>query len=111
MGQTLGLMTTTANRSCVISTLRCVFVAIVAETIRVSELSSNKNNDESSSSFDLKRLVSPLIAVAGVSIIELYGAADCESCLIGDALSFAQPIGMYSIFIVGDFKIFSIPSD
>lgn len=100
MGQTLGLMTTTANRSCVISTLRCVFVAIVAETIRVSKLSSNKSKDESSSSFDLKRLVSPLIAVAGVSIIELYGATDCESCLIGDILSFAQPIGFGTGYIL-----------
>lgn len=101
MGQTLGLMTTTANRSCVISTLRCVFVAIVAETARVSKLSpSNEKESGTSSTFDLKRLVSPLVAVAGVGIIELFGATDCDNCWIGDALSFAQPIGFGTGYIL-----------
>ena len=53
LGQTLGLLTTTASRSCVICSMHCVFVAIIAEFTRISRLSS----EDESSSFDLKRLI------------------------------------------------------
>jgi len=53
LGQTLGLLTTTASRSCVICSMHCVFVAIIAELTRISRLSS----EDESSSFDLKRLI------------------------------------------------------
>ena len=84
LGQTVGLLTTTASRSCVICTLHCVFVAAVAEFMRVSRSAND-------SKFDLMRLIPAAVAVAGVAIVELKGAGGAPS--IGDALSFAQPIG------------------
>ena len=84
LGQTLGLLTTTASRSCVICTLHCVFVAAVAEFVRVAR-------SKVDSKFDFKRLVPAAIAVLGVAIVEIKGAGGAPN--IGDALSFAQPIG------------------
>lgn len=87
LGQSIGLLTTTPSRSCVICSLNCIFVAIVAELMRV-----NATKDRGySTSFDLKKLVPALIAVAGVAIIELKGAAGDPT--IGDLISFSQPIG------------------
>jgi len=85
LGQTLGLLTTTASRSCVICTLHCVFVAIVAEWTRV------QTSKDDTSSFNLMRLIPAAVAVTGVAIVELQGAGGAPT--IGDALSFAQPIG------------------
>ena len=84
LGQTLGLLTTTASRSCVICSLHCVFVAIVAEVMRTSQTNGK-------TTFDSSRLAPALVAVIGVAIVELQGAAGAPT--IGDALSFAQPIG------------------
>lgn len=87
LGQLIGLINTTPSRSCVICSLNCIFVAIVAETLRV-----NSAKDRGYlASFDLKKLIPALIAVAGVAIIELKGAAGDPN--IGDLISFAQPIG------------------
>ncbi|OEU17463.1 hypothetical protein FRACYDRAFT_184754 [Fragilariopsis cylindrus CCMP1102] len=71
IGQTLGLITTTSSKSCVICSMHCVFVAIVAEVWR--------------------QLLPAAVAVLGVAIVELKGAGGSPT--IGDALSFAQPIG------------------
>ena len=97
LGQTLGLLSTTASKSCVICSLHCVFVAIVAEAMRVSrakesavgamETATTSNNTD----FDFKRLLPAAVAVAGVAVVELQGGAGGPN--IGDALSFAQPIG------------------
>lgn len=84
LGQTLGLLSTTASRSCVICTLHCVFVAAVAEFMRVSKSAGQK-------SFDFMRLVPAAVAVIGVAIVELKGAGGAPT--VGDLLSFAQPIG------------------
>mmetsp|Transcript_25642 Transcript_25642/g.36164 ORF Transcript_25642/g.36164 Transcript_25642/m.36164 type:complete len:460 (+) Transcript_25642:233-1612(+) len=84
LGQTLGLLSTTASRSCVICTLHCVFVAIVAEWTRVQ-------TSNIAVPFNLMRLVPAAVAVTGVAIVELQGAGGAPT--IGDALSFAQPIG------------------
>lgn len=84
LGQTLGLMTTTASKSCVICSLHCVFVATIAEIWRVQRSTTE-------TSFDPKRLIPAILAVLGVGIIELQGAGGAPT--IGDALSFAQPIG------------------
>jgi len=84
LGQTLGLMTTTASKSCVICSLNCVFVAVVAEVWRVSRSTAETK-------FDYTRLIPAMIAVVGVAIVELKGAGGAPT--IGDALSFAQPIG------------------
>lgn len=83
LGQTLGLLTTTASKSCVICSLNCIFVAALAEWTRV------KKSDDGV--FDLTRLIPALVAVAGVAIIELKGAGGAPT--IGDLFSLAQPIG------------------
>ena len=87
LGQSIGLLTTTPSRACVICSLNCIFVAIIAEVWRVN---SSKERGYSTN-FDLKKLVPALIAVAGVAIIELKGAAGDPT--IGDLISFSQPIG------------------
>ena len=80
-------MTTTPSRACVICSLNCIFVAIVAELSRV-----NSTKDRGyKTNFDLKKLIPALIAVAGVAIIELKGAAGNPT--IGDLICFSQPIG------------------
>lgn len=84
LGQTLGLLTTTASKACVICSMHCVFVAVVAEFYRV-------NRSKVETQYDLKRLLPAALAVAGVAIVELQGAGGAPT--IGDALSFAQPIG------------------
>lgn len=87
IGQLIGLITTTPSRSCVICSLNCIFVAILAELMRVNK----RNDDGYSTNFDLKKLIPALIAVTGVAIIELKGAAGGPT--VGDLISFAQPIG------------------
>lgn len=87
IGQILGLLTTTASRSCVICSLHCVFVAVVAEMAR----SSRRPSGSPTAAFDTKRLGPAALAVIGVAIVELQGAAGAPN--IGDLLSFAQPIG------------------
>ena len=93
LGQTLGLLTTTASRSCVICSMHCVFVAVLAEYWRVSKASSDAAiaGTDTDEKFDLKRLLPAALAVVGVAIVELKGAGGAPT--IGDALSFAQPIG------------------
>lgn len=91
LGQTLGLLTTTASRSCVICTLHCVFVAAVAEFMRVQQACEIEANSTECNSFDFMKLLPAAVAVAGVAIVELKGAGGAPS--IGDLLSFAQPIG------------------
>ena len=87
LGQTVGLMTTTPSKSCVICSLNCIFVALVAELWRVSAAEERGYNTQ----FDAKKLIPALVGVAGVAIIELKGSAG--EPVIGDLLSFAQPIG------------------
>jgi len=88
LGQTLGLLSTTASKSCVICSMHCVFVAVVAEYMRNQTARQAGRTD---SEFDTKRLLPAAVAVAGVAIIELQGAAGDPT--IGDLFSFAQPIG------------------
>jgi drug/metabolite transporter (DMT)-like permease len=84
LGQTLGLLTTTASKSCVICSMHCVFVAVIAELWRVQR-------SQGETKFDLSRLLPAAVAVLGVAIVELKGSGGAPN--IGDALSFAQPIG------------------
>jgi drug/metabolite transporter (DMT)-like permease len=82
LGQLLGLLTTTASKSCVICSLHCVFVAAFAEFVR---------SRESELPFNVQVLLPAALAVTGVGIVELSGGAGAAN--IGDLLSFAQPIG------------------
>lgn len=98
LGQSIGLLTTSASKSCVICSMHCVFVAILAEALRVQRVNhlistgvlDAEEEDKKNTSFNLLRLVPAAVAVLGVSIVELNGA---EAPTIGDAISFAQPIG------------------
>ena len=98
LGQTVGLLTTTASKSCVICSMHCVFVAVIAEIWRVQNVNSNAssvtnsvNGEANNTQFDVLRLLPAAVAVIGVAIVELWGAGGSPT--IGDALSFAQPIG------------------
>ena len=82
LGQLLGLLSTTASKSCVICSLHCVFVAAVAELWR---------SRETQLPYNARVLVPAALAVVGVAIVELSGGAGAAN--IGDLLSFAQPIG------------------
>ena len=90
LGQTVGLLTTTASKSCVICSMHCVFVAAVAEYWRSNRAKEAKAPEEQHK-YDTMRLLPAAIAVLGVAIVELKGAGGAPT--IGDALSFAQPIG------------------
>ena len=87
VGQLVSLQTTTPSRACVICSLNCIFVAIVAELMRVNSTKERGYTTD----FDLRKLIPALIAVTGVAIIELKGAAGDPT--IGDLIAFAQPIG------------------
>lgn len=101
LGQTVGLMTTTPSRACVICSLNCIFVAIVSEYMRVNIATTNiiaiddnidRDDDKATNlKFNLMKLIPALIAVVGVAIIELKGAAGNPT--IGDLICFSQPIG------------------
>lgn len=96
LGQTLGLMTTTASKSCVICSMHCVFVAVVAEIWRVQNYNKeypqqDSSNPDDCAKFNVKQLLPAAVAVIGVAIVELKGSGGSPT--VGDALSFAQPIG------------------
>jgi drug/metabolite transporter (DMT)-like permease len=93
LGQTVGLLTTTASKSCVICSMHCVFVALVAEVWRVQKASKEAviHNNNDAAQFDVSQLIPAAVAVIGVAIVELTGSGGSPT--IGDALSFSQPIG------------------
>eukprot|EP00443_Scrippsiella_acuminata_P038054 CAMPEP_0115194052 /NCGR_PEP_ID=MMETSP0270-20121206/13875_1 /TAXON_ID=71861 /ORGANISM="Scrippsiella trochoidea, Strain CCMP3099" /LENGTH=359 /DNA_ID=CAMNT_0002607349 /DNA_START=213 /DNA_END=1288 /DNA_ORIENTATION=+ len=76
LGQALGLMTTTAAKSCFICTLNVVFVSLVVGFTRKK--------------FDPQAAIAAVLAVSGVAFLELVGS---QPFVLGDALSLAQPIG------------------
>jgi len=76
IGQAIGLMTTTASKSCFICSLNVVFVALVLG-ITAGRL-------------DPRALLAALIAATGVGFLELAGS---QQFVIGDLFSLAQPIG------------------
>jgi drug/metabolite transporter (DMT)-like permease len=93
LGQTVGLLTTTASKSCVICSMHCVFVALIAEVWRVEKVSKEAliDNNTDTAQFDVSQLIPAAVAVIGVAIVELKGSGGSPT--IGDALSFSQPIG------------------
>lgn len=76
IGQAIGLMTTTAAKSCFICTLNVVFVSMVVGFMK------NK--------FDPKAAAAAVLAVSGVAFLELAGS---QQFVVGDLFSLAQPIG------------------
>ena len=84
--------------------MHCVFVATVAEVWRVQKanevtsLKGGRSGEDNPAEFDLKQLLPALVAVIGVAIVELKGAGGAPT--IGDALSFAQPIGFGTGYLI-----------
>jgi len=76
IGQAVGLMTTTASKSCFICSLNVVFVAMIVGITKRK--------------FDPQTLCAAVLAVAGVGFLELAGS---QQFVIGDLISLAQPIG------------------
>ncbi|CAJ1371418.1 unnamed protein product [Effrenium voratum] len=76
IGQAIGLMTTTASKSCFICSLNVVFVAMIIGVTKRK--------------FDPQTLAAAVLAVAGVGFLELAGS---QQFVIGDLISLAQPIG------------------
>ena len=76
IGQAIGLMTTTASKSCFICSLNVVFVAMIIGITKRK--------------FDPQTLAAAVLAVAGVGFLELAGS---QQFVIGDLISLAQPIG------------------
>lgn len=76
IGQAIGLMTTTASKSCFICSLNVVFVAMIVGITKRK--------------FDPQTLAAAVLAVAGVGFLELAGS---QQFVIGDLISLAQPIG------------------
>ena len=91
LGQLIGLLTTTASRSCVICSLHCVFVAAIAEFMRSSSSGGGSSGATTKRQFDARVLAPAALAVIGVSIVELWGAGGAPT--VGDWISLAQPIG------------------
>ena len=102
IGQTLGLMTTTSSKSCVICSMHCVFVAIFAEIWRGQKCSSQDKDicslDNPANQLEVKTLLPAAIAILGVAVVELKGAGGRPT--VGDALSFAQPIGFGAGYLI-----------
>ncbi|CAK9013664.1 unnamed protein product [Durusdinium trenchii] len=76
IGQAIGLMTTTASKSCFICTLNVVFVAMIIGITKKK--------------FDPQTLMAATLAVCGVGFLELAGS---QQFVIGDLISLAQPVG------------------
>lgn len=76
IGQAIGLMTTTASKSCFICCLNVVFVSLVAG------LTKRK--------LDCQTVLAAVLAVFGVAFLEFNGS---QQFVIGDVISLAQPIG------------------
>lgn len=76
LGQAIGLVSTTAAKSCFICSLNVVFVSLVVGI--------------SSRRFDPQAVAAALLAVAGVAFLELAGS---QGFVLGDIASLAQPIG------------------
>lgn len=76
IGQAIGLMTTTAAKSCFICCLNVVFVSLVSGFMKQK--------------FDPRVLGASLLAITGVGFLEFAGS---QQFVIGDLISLAQPIG------------------
>ncbi|OLP83389.1 hypothetical protein AK812_SmicGene35847 [Symbiodinium microadriaticum] len=76
IGQAVGLMTTTASKSCFICTLNVVFVSLIVGITKKK--------------FDPQTVMAAALAVTGVGFLELAGS---QQFVIGDLISLAMPVG------------------
>ena len=75
-GQSIGLLTTTANKSSFICSLNVVWVALISSLVKRE--------------FKTQSLISAFLAVVGVAVLELDGNSPP---VIGDLWSICQPVG------------------
>lgn len=93
-GQSIGLMTTTANKSSFICSLNVVWVALISSFIKKE--------------IKIQALLSAFIAVLGVAILELDGNSPP---VIGDLWSICQPIGFGTGYLLLESVVAKFPDN
>jgi drug/metabolite transporter (DMT)-like permease len=95
LGQAIGLLTTTANKSAFICSLNVVWVALVSSVIRKE--------------FKWSTWLSALMAVVGVAFLEFNGTA--EPPVVGDLWALCQPIGFGTGYVLLEYLMAKYPSN
>jgi EamA-like transporter family len=93
-GQSIGLMTTTANKSSFICSLNVVWVALIAGLIKKD--------------FKVQSLISAFLAVVGVAVLELDGNSPP---VIGDLWSICQPVGFGTGYLLLEGVVAKFPDN
>ena len=93
-GQSIGLLTTTANKSSFICSLNVVWVALIASIIKRE--------------FKAQSLISAFLAVVGVAVLELDGNSPP---VIGDLWSICQPIGFGTGYLLLERVVAKFPEN
>lgn len=93
-GQSIGLLTTTANKSSFICSLNVVWVALIASLIKRE--------------FKAQSLISAFLAVVGVAVLELDGNSPP---VIGDLWSICQPIGFGTGYLLLEGVVAKFPDN
>lgn len=93
-GQSIGLLTTTANKSSFICSLNVVWVALISSFIKKE--------------IKIQALLSAFIAVLGVAILELDGNSPP---VIGDLWSLCQPIGFGTGYLLLESVVAKFPDN
>ena len=93
-GQSIGLLTTTANKSSFICSLNVVWVALISSLIKKQ--------------LNTQALISAFIAVCGVAVLELDGNSPP---VIGDLWSLCQPIGFGTGYLLLESVVAKFPDN
>jgi len=93
-GQSIGLLTTTANKSSFICSLNVVWVALVSSLIKKE--------------FKTQALISAFLAVIGVAVLESDGNSPP---VIGDLWSLCQPVGFGSGYLILEYVVAKYPDN
>ena len=93
-GQSIGLLTTTANKSSFICSLNVVWVALISSLIKRE--------------FKAQSLISAFLAVVGVAVLELDGNSPP---VIGDLWSICQPIGFGTGYLLLEGVVAKFPDN
>jgi hypothetical protein len=93
-GQSIGLLTTTANKSSFICSLNVVWVALLSSLIKKE--------------FKTQALISAFLAVLGVAVLESDGNSPP---VIGDLWSLCQPVGFGSGYLILEYVVAKYPDN
>jgi drug/metabolite transporter (DMT)-like permease len=94
LGQAVGLMTTTANRSSFICSLNVVFVALLSSFLKKK--------------FLIQTWISSILAVLGVAVLESDGNAPP---VVGDLWSLCQPLGFGVGYVFLEYLVAKFPDN